>query len=170
MRVLVTAASKHGATLEIATAIAAELETRGLSVTAAPIENVTSVEEYDAVVLGSAVYLGKWTKRARDFAEDHADVLAARPVWLFSSGPIPSSRSHGDYTYEQRHGEEIAAAIGAREHRLFLGSLDRHRLGAIERAQVRIANLPDGDFRPWEEIRNWAARIAVALQPTTTPL
>jgi menaquinone-dependent protoporphyrinogen oxidase len=121
MKVLVTSASKHGATRDIANAIGAELGSHGLDVTMAPVQDVASITEYDAVILGSAVYLGKWMKPARQFTTDHASELATRVVWLFSSGPIPSARSTGDYSYEQRHGDEIANAIGAREHRLFLG-------------------------------------------------
>jgi hypothetical protein len=38
----------------------------------------------------------------------------------------------------------------------------------VERVAVRAAKSPDGDFRPWDEIRTWAAGIAEALQPAAT--
>jgi menaquinone-dependent protoporphyrinogen oxidase len=38
------------------------------------------------VVLGSAVYVGRWLEAGACFVEEQADELAARPVWLFSSG------------------------------------------------------------------------------------
>jgi menaquinone-dependent protoporphyrinogen oxidase len=88
MKVLVCAASKYGATSEIAQAVADVLAERGCQVTVLPPEKVSAVEEYDAVVLGSAVYMGQWMKPARQLAARSGDALAARPVWLFSSGPI----------------------------------------------------------------------------------
>src|SRR6266511_3920341 len=88
MTVLVSAASKHGSTAEIATAVARVLQERGLAVDVRPVENVTLVDGYEAVVLGSAVYAGHWMESARRLAEVQAGALASRPVWLFSSGPV----------------------------------------------------------------------------------
>jgi menaquinone-dependent protoporphyrinogen oxidase len=88
MRVLVTAASKYGATAEIAAAIAESLAGHGLEATVLSPEEVKGVDGYDAVVVGSAVYAGHWLKPARELVERHAGVLAGRPVWLFSSGPV----------------------------------------------------------------------------------
>jgi len=88
MRVLVTAASRHGSTAEIAEAIATGLTRRGADAEAIPIDEVDGLEGFDAVVLGSAIYMGRWLKPARKFAEAHAAELSQRPVWLFSSGPL----------------------------------------------------------------------------------
>src|SRR5205823_6620049 len=86
MRVLVTAASKHGATFEIAEVIARVLDEHGLSTELVAIEEVHDLRRYEAVVLGSAVYMGQWLKQARGFVDAHASELAQRPTWLFSSG------------------------------------------------------------------------------------
>jgi menaquinone-dependent protoporphyrinogen oxidase len=162
----VTAASKHGSTEEIAEAIGAELVTRGMEVTVAPVDDVGSIEGYDAVVLGSAVYMGRWMRSAKELAARESAALASVPVWLFSSGPIGSAATDPDPA-DRRQGDELAETIGARDHRLFAGKLDRKALSLVERAPVRMARLPDGDFRPWDEIRAWVAGIADALQPTT---
>jgi len=167
MKVLVAAASKHGATQQIAEAIGEELTARDLHVTMAHVEDVTSITEYDAVIMGSAIYFGKWMKPAKQFVTRHAAELAMRPVWLYSSGPIPRPEAKADYSYDRREGDDIANAVRAREHRLFFGKLDRTRLSLVERGPVRMAKLPDGDFRPWEEIKTWAAGIADALQSAT---
>src|SRR3954462_11565570 len=87
MRILVTAASRHGSTREIAAAIAEALVQRGHEAEACPIEGAVP-EGCDAVVLGSAVYTGRWLKPARAFAERHAAQLAARAVWRLRSGPL----------------------------------------------------------------------------------
>lgn len=88
MRVLVTAASKHGATAEIAVAIAQSIEETGHHAVVARPEEVLSIEGYEAVVLGSAVYAGHWLEESRGFVKRHRAALAELPVWLFSSGPI----------------------------------------------------------------------------------
>jgi menaquinone-dependent protoporphyrinogen oxidase len=88
MKVLVTAASKYGSTAEIAQAIGAVLAKSGLETTVASPQEAGSVEAYGAVVLGSAVYAGRWQKEAKELVERAGDSLTGRPVWLFSSGPI----------------------------------------------------------------------------------
>jgi menaquinone-dependent protoporphyrinogen oxidase len=160
MRVLVTAASKYGATAEIAAAIAEELDKHGLEATVLPPEEVNGVDGYDAVVVGSAVYAGHWLKPARELVERHADALAGRPVWLFSSGPV------GDPPKPQEDPVDVAdllAATGAREHRVFAGKLVRKQLSFPERAIVSALRVPEGDFRDWTEIHQWAAGIADAV-------
>jgi menaquinone-dependent protoporphyrinogen oxidase len=161
MTVLVTAASRHEATQEIAEAIGRVLADRGLDVRVKPLEEVGGVEDYDAVVLGSAVYVGKWLEPARRFVERHRDELAARPTWLFSSGPI-GDPPHPEEATAVDVGE-ILAATGARDHALFAGRLDRSRLGFGERAVARAVRAAEGDFRAWPEIEAWAARIADSL-------
>jgi menaquinone-dependent protoporphyrinogen oxidase len=88
MTVLVAAASKHGATAEIAARIGADLTAGGLDVAVMKLRDVEDVSRYEAVVVGSAVYFGQWMREARTFVDTHAQELAERPVWLFASGSI----------------------------------------------------------------------------------
>ena len=83
--VLVAYASKHGATAEIARAIAEELRRAGSSVDCLPADEVEGVDGYEAAVIGSAVYMKRWLKPARHLLR--RDELGERPLWLFSSGP-----------------------------------------------------------------------------------
>ena len=160
MRVLVTAASKYGATAEIAQTIAETLGKRGLEATVLPPEQVEEVGGYDAVVVGSAVYAGHWLKPARDLVGRHAGGLAGLPVWLFSSGPV------GDPPKPDEDPVDVADLQGLtnpRDHRVFAGKLVRRQLSFPERAIVSALRVPEGDFRDWTEIRQWAAEIADAL-------
>ena len=89
MKVLVTATTKHGATAEIAATIGEALRgEHGLDATVVPPEEVATVDGYDAVVLGSAVYAGHWLAPAKKLVDRAGRALAGRPVWLFSSGPV----------------------------------------------------------------------------------
>src|ERR687888_2093645 len=126
MKVLVTPATRHGATGEIAQAIGEALRDQGLDPTVLEPEQVEGVDGYDAVVLGSAVYAGHWLKPARELVARCGSALAARPVWLFSSGPI------GDPPKPEEDPVDVAdllRATGARQHRVFAGKLVKKQLG-----------------------------------------
>jgi len=88
MHVLVTYASKHGSTREIAERIAAHLEQHGVTVDLRPTNQVNGLDGFDAVVIGSAVYIGRWMKEATELVERLRPALAGSRVWLFSSGPL----------------------------------------------------------------------------------
>jgi menaquinone-dependent protoporphyrinogen oxidase len=161
MTVLVAAASRHGSTDEIAAAIGRVLKERGVETEVAKIDDVESLEGYDAVVLGSAVYVGQWLEPARRFVDGHADELAERRTWLFSSGPVGDPpRPEAEEAVKL---DEIIARTHATEHHLFAGKVDRTVLGFGERAVVTAVRAKQGDYRDWREIRSWAERIADAL-------
>ena len=160
MKVLVTAASRYGATGEIAEAIGEVLRERGLDATVGPPEAAT-VDGHGAVVLGSAVYAGHWLKPARELVDRQRDALAARPVWLFSSGPVGDPPKPEEDPVDVA---ELVAATGARDHRVFAGRLLRKQLGFADKAIAVALRVPDGDFRDWTATREWAAGIAEALR------
>ena len=86
MHILVTAASKHGATDEVADAIAKRLEAADFTVDRLAPADVTTVDPYDAVVVGSAVYILQWMPEAHEFMERFKDQLRDKQVWAFSVG------------------------------------------------------------------------------------
>jgi len=161
MKVLVCAATKYGATGEIADAVADVLAERGLEVTVIPPEQAGAIEQFDAVVLGSAVYMGQWMKPARELVDRSAAALAARPVWLFSSGPVGEPAKPAENPVDV---SEILQSTKARDHRVFTGRLVRKHLSFPDRAMASAIRAAEGDFRDWAEIRAWAAGIARALQ------
>jgi menaquinone-dependent protoporphyrinogen oxidase len=111
-----------------------------------------------------AVYAGRWMGEARRFADRHAEALAAHPTWLFSSGPIgdpPKPDAGSAVTLD-----DVIAATGAREHRLFAGRLDRSMLGLGERTVVRMVGAADGDYRDWRAVQAWAGAIGNSLTGT----
>lgn len=180
MRVLVAYASRHGATQGIAERIAGTLTSAGVEAEARPAASVTSASQYDAFVVGSAAYMFHWLKDASRFVERNKAVLAAKPVWLFSSGPLgtePVNESGRDQKEAAipKEAPALVDAVHAREHRVFFGAYERGRkpIGLAERLTsimpaAREA-LPDGDFRDWPEIEAWAASIARQLQVDPLP-
>jgi menaquinone-dependent protoporphyrinogen oxidase len=172
-RVLVTWASKHGATSEIAAAVARRLQecdagrAGGLVVSAVPVEQRPDPAPFDAVVLGSAVYVGRWRDEARHYAAENTAVLRSRPVWLFSSGPIGDPPFPSDEPYDAG---PVGHLVGARGHRVFPGRLDTHLLTFGERAMVTAMRAPVGDSRDWDAVASWAEEIAAALSAERTGL
>lgn len=162
MQILVSAASKHGATREIAETIAETLLAAGLTVDLLDPEQVDSMEAYDAVILGSGIYAGRWIDTARRLTERHHAQLKARAVWLFSSGPIGEPLTPAE---EPPDGARLLRELGAREHRVFAGRLNSSDLGWVERTITGMLKAPNGDFRDWHAIRGWATEIAAALSP-----
>lgn len=160
MKILVTAASKHGDTAEIANAISEALRRRGLDVTAAPAKQMDMLDGYDAYVLRSAVYPGDWLKPGIDRVEKEVVGFASRPVVLIASGSIDDPPKPEEEPVDVA---EIKARTNARDHVLVAGKFDKSKLGFAERAIVIAFRAPFEDFRDWDEIRQWATSIADAL-------
>ena len=163
MKVLVSAASKHGATADIARAIGNTLESAGIDVEVRPPEDVSSFEPYDGVVLGSAVYAGRWLGPMKRLIDREVPALIHKPVWLFSSGPIGDPPKPLDEPADARG---LRERIHALDHQVFPGKLDRRSLGLAERAIMSVVHAPDGDFRTWEPVASWARTIADTLKAT----
>jgi len=162
MRILVSAASKHESTAEVATRIAGALRAglpRDAVVDVIPAGDVGETTSYDAVVLGSAIYLGRWLEDARKLAE-RITTRTGRPVWLFSVGPIGEPPKPDE---DPAGVGDLIRATSARGHRLFAGRLDRHRLGFGEKAVVLALRVADGDFRDFDAIDVWGTQIAAEL-------
>jgi menaquinone-dependent protoporphyrinogen oxidase len=174
MKILVAYATRHGATRGIAERIARTLEADGLEVTLSPVDQAPGLEGYDAFVVGSAAYLGRWLKEASAFVRHHRQTLAGRPVWLFSSGPVganvPDSKGVDPLkASEPREFVELEEELPTRDKRVFYGAYDpdlsadtllgrlSHIIPAVKEA------LPAGDFRDWPAIEAWAHGIAREL-------
>lgn len=162
-RVLVAFASRHGSTREIAAAISRSLtdsaagRSRGLTAHLAPVEQRPDPTGFDGVVLGSAVYDGRWLDSAVGYAVEVAAALHGRSVWLFSSG---LAAGPARVTPGVADADRVALAVGARGHRQFAGRLERRLLSAAEREAWNAAATVVGDFRDWPAIGGWSARIA----------
>jgi menaquinone-dependent protoporphyrinogen oxidase len=139
----------------------------GLDVDVAQPEHIKDLYRYDGFVLGSAIYRGKWKQEALDLIEEHSEVIAASPCWLFSSGPIMENEPSEPFRPDEE--AKLMAATGAREHRLFGGKLDIDELSFTERWLARWVKAKSGDARPWVEIEEWAIRIAAELTSDELP-
>jgi menaquinone-dependent protoporphyrinogen oxidase len=182
--VLVVYASRHGGTRGVAERIGAVLRSDGLEADVVAADRA-EVDDADAVVVGSGVYMGSWLKEGIDFIKRNEAMLAARPLWFFSSGPLPGSSKDkgavddpitnalgpedGPGSGGRKKVAELSAATHPRDHRVFPGAFDpsdppRTMSERIVRMMPAAKNvLPAGDFRDWDAIEAWAHEIAASL-------
>lgn len=165
--ILVVYASKYGATKEIAEKIAEVLRQAGLQVDVHPVDGTQDPGRYKAIILGSAIYVGKWQKEAVEFLKTNETILASRLVWLFSSGPT----GEGD-PVELVEGVRLPVALKPvvdrmhpRDIAVFHGYINPGKINFIEKWSIKsLVKKPFGDFRDWDAITAWATSIAENLK------
>jgi menaquinone-dependent protoporphyrinogen oxidase len=163
-RVLVAYATRKGSTREVAEAIAARLETDGLRAVVQPAGQDVDLRTFDAVVLGGALYTGRWHRDARRFLRRHRRVLATMPVAVYAMGPAT--------------GDDLAmgGSLGQLERALgrvpdvtpvavtvFGGVIDPDRL------RFPFNRMPPSDARDWDAVAAWADEVAGHVPQLTIP-
>jgi menaquinone-dependent protoporphyrinogen oxidase len=190
-KVQVVYASRHGATAGIAERIAEVFRGEGIGVQLDDAADRPELRDVDGYVIGSGIYLGSWLKDGVRFLEGHLSALASRPVWLFSSGPLPGSSKNTDETDPlstalgpedgpgsggHRKIAALSAVVHPREHRVFPGAYNPadppksmpERVLRLLPASKSI--LPSGDWRDWDAIEAWARTIAAELREAPVPV
>lgn len=162
-KVLVAFASKHGATRDMAQVIGEQLQEAGHEVKICPVTAVEDLYSFDAVIVGSAIYVGNWRKSAVKFLEDNVAVLAKRHVWLFASGPTGDEPDEDFRKYPPALDHTIEL-IQPQDVVIFGGRLEPDELNPLERFMIRRVDAPTGDFRNWESIHEWADSIDKTLK------
>ncbi|MCZ7525299.1 MAG: flavodoxin domain-containing protein [Acidimicrobiia bacterium] len=162
MRVLVAYGSKRHGTEGIAETVGETLARRGFDVDVRPAPEVRSVDGYDAVLVGGALYANRWHRSARRLVKRHARALRERPVWLFSSGPLDDSASKGEIP-PTRQVARLMSRAGARGHVTFGGRLEADAKGFPASS---MAGDMAGDWRDEAQIRAWAGAVADELAPS----
>jgi len=176
-RVLVAFATRHGSTAGIAERVAERLRGAGLEAEARPAAEVRNASAYDAFVVGAAAYMSRWLGDATTFVERNRATLAARPTWLFSSGPIGTDLvdKQGRDLLEATVPKEfprLRELVRPRGERVFFGAIDpaAKPIGVAERLTSLMPAardaLPKGDFRDWAAIDAWADEVAAVLGST----
>lgn len=193
-RVLVAHATFAGSTPEVAQAIAGVLDQEGFSAQVASLQEVSSLEGYDALILGAPMILG-WHRRARGFLRRHRRALERIPFAVFVTAmsltqtgdheldrvpvhldpklPRPPARVgrlslRERYATVANYGRPILkAARPARPVSLafFAGRLDYGRLQWWAVVFAMVlVRAQAGDRRNWDDIRAWAQGVAAGFK------
>ena len=150
-RVLVAYATKYGATAGIAEKIGQVLQEAGLAVDVKRADQAGDPAGYQAVVLGSAVYIGRWRKEAANYLKANEKALAQRPVWLFNSGPLgegDAAEQAGDLGFPKGL-RPIADRINVRDIAVFFGAVDLEKLNPLEAVDVQTARSASATPLSW---------------------
>lgn len=167
MKVLVAYASKMGSTAEIAEAVAKTLREEGLEVACESVDDVSELDPFDAVVIGSAVYAKRWRGDAKHFLRKHRKALASMPFWVFSSGPVGDPADDDPEWMEPAKIVAKVEELGGRGHVVFGGSVPAEPEGFVAKSMAK--NIPPEfrDRRDWDEIGAWARSVAAELAPAS---
>jgi menaquinone-dependent protoporphyrinogen oxidase len=161
--ILITYTTRYGSTAEVAEAIADELNKAGEAVVLLPINEVTDLSPYRAVIIGSPIYMGKWLPEPQVFVERHQEELRNVPVAFFAVG-----LSVADNTVESRKRAEasmdqVRLLVRPVHIGVFTGQIIPERLSLSDRAITTLIRAPSGDYRNWDAIRTWAREIRPIL-------
>lgn len=158
-RVLVTYATRLGTTVDVADDIALILSNAGFDVSVKLVDDVRSVMQYDAVIVGSAIRTGRWLPEAVTFVKKHREVLAHMPVAYF----LVCMTLKEDTPENRRIVSEYLAPVLSDVPEvkpvsigLFSGVFDRQHAPFIMRLLANMVRLPGGDYHNYEQIGHWA--------------
>jgi menaquinone-dependent protoporphyrinogen oxidase len=163
-RILVAYASRAGSTAEVAHAIGQVLRERGLEADVRSVKEHQGVASYDALVLGSAIWVGKPLPEALRFAADQQDALARLPVAYFIlcdtlREDTPANREIACRYLAPLRKLKQPVSVG-----LFAGAKDFSKLNPLLRWVLKhVVKLAEGDWRDWDQIRDWAAGLPAQL-------
>jgi menaquinone-dependent protoporphyrinogen oxidase len=165
-RVLIVYASRAGSTGEVARAIGQTLNDAGALVDVRSVSDENDLGSYKAVIVGSAIRVGRWLPEAVDFVKKHRDELSRVPSAYFvvcstMKDDTPENRKKTLAYLDPVH--KAAPNIKPVDIGLFAGVIDFNKLSFMDRSMLKVRGASEGDFRNWAAIKKWATDIAPML-------
>lgn len=167
-KILVTYASQGGSTAGIATTIGKTLASSGTEVDVRPVNEVTDIHPYQAVVIGSAIHSGKWMPEALSFIKEHQDALRHMPTAAFQVCLMLASVNEQYKKLVPEWISPVRAQIRPAAEASFAGAVLLSQYSKFSekfglRIFLAVAKLKAGDYRNWEAIQTWAEHISPLL-------
>ena len=158
-KILVTYVSEYGSTGGVAEAIGKELCSQGAMVDVLLTRNVANLSAYQGVIVGSAVYRGKWMPEAVDFVKINREILGRVPVAYFLVCMTMRQPTEENRLKTLAYLDPVLKTIPQVkpvEIGVFAGAMNYSNLSWLNKKIIISKGLPEGDFRDWEAIRAWA--------------
>lgn len=161
-KVLVTYGSWCGSTAEVAAEIGVVLRGNGLDVEVLPAGKVRDAAQYGAAVIGTAIRAGRCKGEVTKFVGRNEQDLRRMPVAVFSVGLGMSEDTQENRNEARRFLKPITDRVEPVSVGTFGGASDAAR--ARFPMRLIISRMPQGDWRDWDAIREWAAELSDRLQ------
>jgi menaquinone-dependent protoporphyrinogen oxidase len=162
-RILIAYATRAGSTAEIAAKIGEILSRQSLSADVLPVAKVSDLSPYRAVILGSAVRMGRVLPNALKFVQTNQAALQQKS---FSTFVVCMTLKDDTAANRQEAGaylDPIRALVKPASEGLFAGVLNPAKLALIDRLIMSAMKSPQGDFRNWDQINTWAQSLPASL-------
>jgi len=161
-RILVIYASGLGSTAEIAVAIGETLGNNGVSVDVKPIQENPRIEDYQTVLLGSAVRHGNWLPEAVDFVKANQGILNKLPLALFTVHITNLGNDSASVQNRKAFLNQVRPLLQPVDEVFFAGKFDR-RGAALLLPGLLAHFVPTMDFRDFKKVRAWTESIRPRL-------
>jgi menaquinone-dependent protoporphyrinogen oxidase len=165
MKILVAYDSAHGSTQSIAERIEERIRQGNVGdTTLSAITKTTSAEDFDVLIIGSAIHFQGWLKQSSAFVKRSQGYLHdnPKPTWAFSVGMPPDSGVAGEEKVMEKW---LRKYVTLRGHKLFQGEYKEKDLnGCFKFLLVRCFGQKFEDKRKWDQIDEWADSIVQKLR------
>ena len=158
-KILVVYASRYGSTAEVAQAIGTKLCARGITVDVQHVSDVADLAAYDAVVIGSAIRMGRWLPAALDFVDAHRAALHQMPVAIFTVHMLALDESETSRQQRATYVAPVYERITPQAEAFFAGKLDPAGMGLLDRLITKMMKGEATDQRNWQTIDAWADHL-----------
>ena len=158
-KILVAYASKYGSTATVAEAIGQTFREEGAEVDVLPAKQVKNIAQYNAVVIGSGVYMGKWLKDSMRLIKQNKEVLNKMPVAYFEVCLAVREDTEANRKVAESYAIKAMALVKSVDLGIFAGVMDRKKVSFFHRLLLRFIIVPNGDFRNWDAIKAWAKQV-----------
>jgi menaquinone-dependent protoporphyrinogen oxidase len=162
-RILVTYATKAGSTADVAERIAKNLSDQNLPVELLPVSKAGSLEQYTAVVVGSAVRAGNLLPEAKSFIDKHQAELANKHFSFFVVCLTMKDETEENCKTVSAYLDPVRAKLKPAREGFFAGRLNASRLGFVERMLMKAMKAPDGDYINGDAIDEWSRELGREL-------
>lgn len=161
--ILITYATKCGSTAEIARAIGERLCEKGMFAEVRPVKSVSNLNGYRAVVIGSAIRMGKWLPDALEFATQHQARLSQMPTAAFTVHMLNTDDTPESQAARAGYVAPLHQVMTPGAEAFFAGKIELARMSLFDRLISKTMKATDQDLRDWDQIRGWADTLHTAL-------
>lgn len=156
-RILISHATRAGATSDVADILAAGLRELDHDVVVSRCQIAPSPDDFDLVVVGSGIHAGSWYGEAVNWLTRHSASLTGRValfnVCLNAADPAKQDEALG-------YNAGLAADLDASSSASFAGRFVPERVGFLKRWLLRSMNQKPADHVDPGAIRAWATTLA----------